>query len=265
MVRAGTVSWAKEDWAGTFYPPGMASDGHLAHYAKSFDTVEVDATYFRTPTAASCRQWREQTPEGFRFSLKMMKWVTQDKALADCGRHVERFLAAVAELGDKFAFGVLQFSKFGRKSPVPDVGTFIARLREFGRLLPDRTKFVVEVRNREWLGDELLAFLKEQGFVFALAEVDAMPKPAELWGTFGRKLVTSTAAYARIFGERKKMEAMATTYDRIQVDRTAETRSWIAIFREIESAGVPVWAYFSNYFAGHAPGSVELFRRLWSS
>lgn len=258
----GTVSWAKEDWAGTFYPPGLPSNGHLAHYAKSFDTVEVDATFYRTPSPAACRAWREQTPDGFRFAMKAMKRITHDKVLEGCEEDLRRYLAAAAELGDKFAFAVLQFGTFGKKSACPDVGAFLRRLEAFGKLLPDRGKVVVEVRNPTWVGDELLAFLKEQGFVFALTEVDRMPPPAELWERFGMKLVTGPAAYARIFGERRKIETMTRTFDRLLLDRTAETKVWIGIFREIESKGVPVWAYFSNYFAGYAPGSVELFRKL---
>jgi len=260
-VRVGTVSWAKEDWAGTFYPKGVPADGHLAHYAKTFDTVEVDATYYRTPTRALCLGWREQTPENFRFSVKVMKRVTHEKLLEGCEAEMERFLAACEGLGPKFAFAVLQFMKFGRKSRCPDVGAFTKRLGEFAKLCPDPGKFVVEVRNAEWIGGELLGFLREKGFAFALTEVDGMPKPADAWAKWGAKLVTGRAAYARIFGERKKMEAMARKFDRVIVDRAAETKSWVEIFRSIP---VPSWAYFSNYFAGHAPASAELFRRLWN-
>jgi uncharacterized protein YecE (DUF72 family) len=261
-IRAGTVSWAKDDWVGPFYPPGLASDGHLEHYARSFDTVEVDATYYRTPRREFCRAWREKTPANFRFSLKVMKRVTQDKVLADCGREMEYFLGAVGELGEKFGFAVLQFSAFGKKSRCPDLATFLQRLRDFAPLCPDPGKFVVEIRNPEWLNDELLAFLREHRFVFALNEVERMPRPAEAWERFGERLVTGGAAYARIFGERKKIEAMTEKYDRILLDRTEETRTWVGICRTLAAKGVPVWTYFSNYFAGYAPGSVELFRQL---
>lgn len=265
MVRVGTVSWAKDHWVGPFYPKGLAADAHLTHYAKSFDTVEVDATFYRTPLPATCRAWREKTPDGFRFALKVMKRVTRDKALLDCGEEMERFFAAVGELGDKFAFAVLQFGAFGRKSKCPDVGTFMERLGGFARLCPDPGKFVVEIRNPDWLHDELLAFLREHRFVFALTEVESMPSPAATWERFGERLVTGGAAYARIFGERKKIEAMTERFDRILLDRSAETRVWVGIFRTLTAQGVPVWAYFSNYFAGYGPGSVELFQKTWAA
>jgi uncharacterized protein YecE (DUF72 family) len=263
-IRVGTVSWAKDHWVGPFYPEDLPKDGHLAHYAKSFDTVEVDATFYRTPSPQTCRAWRERTPDGFRFSLKVMKRVTHDKVLLDCGREMETFLGAIGELGDKFAYAVLQFGYFGKKSRCADCGSFLARLREFAGLCPDPGRFVVEVRNPEWLHDELLACLREHGFVFALTQVDRMPDPTAVWDRFGEKLVTGPAAYARIFGERKKLEQLTERYDRVLLDRTAETRGWVRIFRALQARNVPVWAYFSNYFAGYAPGSVELFRRLWA-
>ena len=263
-IRVGTVSWAKDHWVGPFYPRDLPKDGHLAHYAKSFDTVEVDATFYRTPLPQTCRSWRERTPDGFRFSLKVMKRVTHDKVLLDCDEEMEKFFAAVAELGEKFAHAVLQFGYFGKKSRCPDCGSFVTRLRGFSRLCHDPGKFVIDIRNPEWLHDELLACLREHRFVLALTEVDRMPHPAKVWERFGERLVTGPVAYARIFGERKRMEAMAERYDRLLLDRSEETRSWVRLFRELQGKGVPVWAYFSNYFAGFAPASVELFRKLWA-
>jgi uncharacterized protein YecE (DUF72 family) len=260
-VRVGTVSWSKEDWAGTFYPKGIAADGHLAHYAKTFDTVEVDQTFYRTPTRALCLGWREQTPEHFRFSVKAMKRITHDKVLAGCEAEMGWFLGALEGLGPKFGFAVLQFGKFGKKSKCPDVGAFTKRLGEFAKLCPDPGRFVVEVRNPEWIGDELLGFLRERGFVFALTETEGMPPPAETWEKWGAKLVTGREAYARVVGERKKMEAMVKKFDMPVVDRTEETKTWVRI---VKSLAVPAWVYFANYFAGHSPASAELFRRLWN-
>ncbi len=262
-LRVGTISWAKEDWAGSFYPDDLPSDGHLAHYAKRFTTVEVDATFYRTPTPQMCRRWAEQTPDGFRFAMKMMKRVTHDKVLEGCEADLQRFLAAAAEMGPKFAFGVLQFGYFNRKSACPDVGAFLKRLDPFSRLCPPTATWVVEVRNPAWIGPELLDFLRERRLAFALAETDHMPRPPELWAKYGDRLLTGGAAYARIFGERKKIEEMTSKFDKIIVDRASATREWIALFRAVLGKGVPVWAYYSNYYAGHAPGSVELFERLW--
>lgn len=264
-LHLGTVSWDKEDWAGNFYPKDLPKTSRLRHYAERCDTVEVDSTFYRTPSPDLCARWASETPAHFRFSLKVMQKVTHFKVLAGCESEMARFFESVGAMGERFAFALLQFGKFGKKSQCPDAGTFIRRLEAFAPLCPDPSKVVVEVRNADWVGDELLSFLRERRFVFALTEVDGMRKPAEVWGQFGDRLVTSGVLYARIFGERKKMEAMTSTYDRLIVDRAAETRDWTGIFREAASKGAPSWAYVSNYFAGHAPASVDLFKAAWAA
>src|SRR5688572_30678420 len=101
MPRVGTVSWAKDDWEGPFYPKGLPRDQWLAHYAKHFDTVEVDATFYRMPSPDMCRTWRMRTPDGFRFAVKVPGRITHEKVLKDCEGEMARFQEAIRELGDK--------------------------------------------------------------------------------------------------------------------------------------------------------------------
>lgn len=263
MVRIGTVSWLKEDWEGPFYPPKLPRDQWLSHYAKSFDTVEVDSTFYRMPTPDICRTWRNRTPAGFRFAVKVPGRITHIRVLKDCGREMDRFHAATSELGDKLAFVVLQFKCFGPKSACPDLSSFLGRLAEFAPLCTEPARYAIEVRNPTWLKPGLFDFLRERRFVLALSEVDDMPNPRSLWDEHGSAILTGDAVYARIFGERKKMEARTRTFDRLRLNRASGTADWVRVFRAIESKGVPVWAYFSNYYAGFAPGSAALFRRLW--
>src|SRR5688572_11104407 len=263
MPRVGTVSWQKEDWAGTFYPPRLPREQWLSQYAKSFDTVEVDATFYRMPTVDLCRAWRMRTPDDFRFALKMPRRITHDKALKDCEQDLERFHAATKPLGDKLAFAVLQFRRFGPKSACPDLKSFLARLAECGRWCDPERRYAIEVRNPDWLGPELFEFLRERRFVLVLAEVEGMPNPRKLWDEYGDTLATGGAVYVRVFGDRKKMETRTQTFGRLLVDRTRETSDWVRVCREMESKNIPTWVYFSNYFAGFAPGSAELFRKFW--
>lgn len=67
----GTSSWTGDGWVGSFYPSGSKPADFLPHYAEYFNTVEIDSTFYRTPTASTVEQWRERTPKGFIFAAKI--------------------------------------------------------------------------------------------------------------------------------------------------------------------------------------------------
>ena len=83
-VRLGTSSWSCKDWIGTVYPRGSAPKDFLGVYAERYDTVEVDSTWYRSPTEYLVRKWVRDTPEGFLFSAKVPRTITHEKALVDC-------------------------------------------------------------------------------------------------------------------------------------------------------------------------------------
>src|SRR5437660_1012653 len=93
-VCIGTCGWSYKDWSGAFYPEGLKAGDYLAHYAKTFSVVEVDSTFYRSPSRKAVEGWREQTPDGFRFSLKVPQVITHEKVLEDCGAELEAFLDA---------------------------------------------------------------------------------------------------------------------------------------------------------------------------
>jgi|SRR6267143_455124 len=78
QLRIGASSWSAESWEGVFYPSGMHPGDYLAHYASHFDTVEIDATFYRTPTERMVDGWRDKTPPGFLFAAKGLRkgWMT---------------------------------------------------------------------------------------------------------------------------------------------------------------------------------------------
>jgi uncharacterized protein YecE (DUF72 family) len=79
-LRLGTSSWSSEDWVGTFYPPGTPPADFLPEYAKHFDTVEVDSTFYRSPSRSMVKNWRERTPPGFVFAAKVPQVITHEKS-----------------------------------------------------------------------------------------------------------------------------------------------------------------------------------------
>ncbi len=112
-LHLGTIGWSYSFWKGNFYPNKTASKDFLAYYASKFSTVEVDSTFYRIPNPQAVANWRQQTPEGFRFSLKFPGVITHVKMLKDCQRETDLFLERTTMLeGKAWFFAVAVSTKF---------------------------------------------------------------------------------------------------------------------------------------------------------
>jgi hypothetical protein len=80
-VRTGTMGWSYEDWRGPFYPANLPAARMLGEYAKVFDTVELDTTFYGVPRPSTVAGWAAQVPEGFVFSAKVPRAVTHERRL----------------------------------------------------------------------------------------------------------------------------------------------------------------------------------------
>jgi uncharacterized protein YecE (DUF72 family) len=127
-IRIGTCGWSYKDWSGAFYPSDLPASGYLSHYAERYPVVEVDSTFYRSPSRRMVEGWRDRTPDGFGFSLKVPQAITHEKMLTDCRDEVRMFLTAARVLGDKAA--VLPASvRVLQPQQVPHVGRLPGALR----------------------------------------------------------------------------------------------------------------------------------------
>src|SRR5206468_4184295 len=93
-IRIGTCGWSYPEWAGVFYPKGLPSGRFLSHLAETYSVVEVDSTFYRSPSRKMVEGWHDKTPDGFGFSLKVPQVITHEKALINCEEEVDLFLGA---------------------------------------------------------------------------------------------------------------------------------------------------------------------------
>src|SRR5437773_12080789 len=100
-VRLGTSSWSADSWVGPFYPAGTQPADFLAWYAKSFNTVEIDSTFYGMPSASTVESWKNKTPEGFVFAAKAPKVITHEKRLVGADEDLNAFLKVISGLGEK--------------------------------------------------------------------------------------------------------------------------------------------------------------------
>lgn len=258
-VRVGCSAWTYPDWVGPFYPPGLDSGESLEYYADRFHAVEVDSTFYRAPTARMTRSWHDRTPDGFRFVLKVPRTITHEKMLKGCEEEVDRFLAALGPLGPKLGCVLLQMGYFNRWA-FGTLDEFLEALDAFlGRWPTSRVPLAVEVRNPRWVGPELAAVLREHDACLTLTAQSWMPTPREVAERIDP--VTGPLVLVRLLGDRQAIERIATTWDRIVVDRSAELAGTAEVLRDLASR-VPAYAFATNHYAGHSPETARQLRAL---
>lgn len=256
----GTSSWSSKDWEGIFYPRGTAPGDYLAHYATRYRTVEVDATFYRVPSESMTRRWRSVLPDGFLLAAKVPREITHERVMEDCGDELKRFLVAMDHLEDRLGPLLFQFPYFNKASGMT-APAFLKRLGAFLPTLPEGYRFALEIRNKGWLKPDLTGLLRDHGVALTLIDHPWMPRIEDLMTQVDP--VTSSFAYLRWLGDRKGIEKVTKIWDKTIVDRERELHGWLPAIRTLLSRNISVFGFFNNHYAGHAPGSIELFERLW--
>jgi uncharacterized protein YecE (DUF72 family) len=259
-LRAGTCSWTAPSWSGIFYPRGTPAGEYLNVYSQRFNTVEIDATWYRSPSAPTVDSWNARTPEGFLFAAKVPQSITHEKILLDCDADVEEFLAVMERLGPKLGPLLFQFPYF-RRAEFAGAEAFLLRLAPFLERLPARFRYAVEIRNKQWIGKPLLELLAQHRVSLALIDHPWMPRPAAYARIPG--IVTTDFFYVRWLGDRHAIEAMTPTWDRLILDRTRETEEWAEVLRAMNRRADRIYAYYNNHYAGCGFLSAQRFLDLW--
>jgi uncharacterized protein YecE (DUF72 family) len=255
----GSCSFTAQGWEKSFYPPGLKKPAYLGFYAEQFNTVEVDATFYGVPSEETVRRWYEQTPEDFVFACKVPQSITHEACLVDCDDQFDEFVKVMAGLQHKLGPMLLQFPYYNRKASVGSA-EFLNRLRTFLPKLPRDLRFAVEVRNKEWVGSELLDLLRKYKVAFTLIDHPWMSRPSELMRH--GDIVTSDFVYVRLLGDRYAIEELTKTWDKTVVDRSSELLEWSAVVDRLLTRELKVYTYVNNHFAGHSPETLRQFLEM---
>ena len=236
-IRVGIGGWVFPPWRGTFYPAGLRQAGELAYASRHVTAIEINGTFYRTQTPASFRKWRDETPEGFVFSMKGPRFLTHRSELASAAPYMERFFTSgLAELGDKLGPILWQFAPF---QPF-DEADFAAFLRLLPHEIAGRElRHVVEVRHASFRTPTFFELLREHRVAVTLVDDEKHPAFTELTGDF---------AYLRL---RRCAEAEPTGYPPGQLAEWAERlRAW-------SGEGRDCFLYFINGAKVRAPVAAQ--------
>lgn len=258
-LHLGTSSFTAKGWEGSFYPAGMKPADYLNFYSGQFDTVEVDSTYYRTPSPAMVKRWYAQTPPGFLFALKIVQTITHEKVMQDCGEELREFLDAASLLREKLGPLLFQFPYFNKQA-FASGAAFFERLEPFLKKLPEGFRFAVEIRNKNWLVPRLAGILQERKIALALIDHPWMPRPADLFQRIDP--FTADFTYIRFLGDRKAIEEKTETWDKAIVPRDKELAEWVPVVRKAHERRIKIFAYANNHYAGHAPATLREFAKM---
>jgi uncharacterized protein YecE (DUF72 family) len=228
-IRIGTSGFHYDHWVGTYYPEGTKPAEMLELYRQTFDTVELNNTFYRLPKQSAVEGWEASVPKGFRFAVKGSRFITHMKKLKDPVPSVGRFFEALEPLrGSKMGPVVFQLPPRWKKNA--------ERLEAFLAALPEGPDYAFELRDPSWIDDDVLALLTRHEAAFCIYQIAGNESPIH---------VTTDFAYVRLHGPTER--AYEGSYGDAALDAWAERiDGWRGELRS-------VWVYFDNDQGAHAP------------
>ena len=236
QVRIGCSGWVYRHWKGIFYPEGLPQKRWFEYYSSEFDTVEINASFYRLPLATTFEGWRDKAPSGFRYAVKVNRFITHMKKLLDCEEAADRFIALARPLGDKLGPLLYQLP--------PSLHKNLDRLDAFLGRLPNDIEQVVEFRHKSWYAEDVLALLDRHGVGFVAHDLKGLVSPR--WAS-GR------TAYVRFHG------ASGRYHGRYSNESLLGWTDWLL---EQSREGRSCWCYFNNDIHGHAIDDARTLRSM---
>ena len=247
-IQLGTQGWNYDAWVGPFYPDGTRPADYLTVYARAFETVEVDSTFYAIPPEKTVRGWAGRVPDRFTFALKLPREITHERRLAGCRDLVAQFADRVRLLGAKLGPVLIQLGPdFG-----PDQRTALER---FLPELPADLRFAIEFRRPGWLGPDLLESLRAHHVALALTDGPHVERDRMIALAAHP---TADFGYVRWMGPDRRIE----DYSRVVVDRQQELGMWSVGLAALAARVTAVHGYFNNHFQGHSPASARAMQAL---
>ena len=220
-IRIGTSGWHYKQWLGVFYPERTSGAEMFEFYARYFDTVEINNSFYRLPAAKTFDSWRESSPRRFLFAVKASRFTTHMKKLKDPQTSSEKFFLVAERLQEKLGPILFQLP--------PRWKVNVERLAEFLEALPREHRYVFEFRDESWFVPEVFELLRQHGAAHCIHDFADMKVPHELTAHF---------TYIRFHGptSAKYFGWYSTRELQVWAERIASWR------RQLKN----VYAYFNN-------------------
>ncbi len=236
VARVGCSGWSYRDWRGVVYPPELPQRRWFEHYQSLFDTVELNATFYRLPAPETVERWAQAAAPGFLYAVKVGAFGSHRMKLRDAGSWLPNHLDRVDRLGDHLGPNLVQLPPRWRRN--------LERLDEFLTVAPRSLRWAVELRDRTWLHDDVFEILRRHQA--ALCIHDLLPDhPVEL---------TTDWTYVRFHGPDAANRPYHGSYGEQRLS------AWADRLNALLDDGSDVYAYFNNDWFGHAVADAAALR-----
>ena len=179
----GTSGWVYPHWRGVFYPPKLPQSKWLDFYTGHFPTVELNNSFYRLPSEQAFAKWRDTSPDGFVYAVKVSRFITHIKRLKNVEEPIETFLSRARHLNEKLGPLLYQLP--------PNMHRNDERLDAFLSLLRGGLRHVVEFRHESWLDEGVFNILRRHNVGFCVFDMPGLPCPL---------MATADFAYIRFHG-----------------------------------------------------------------
>jgi uncharacterized protein YecE (DUF72 family) len=235
-VRIGCSGWEYKHWRGNFYPLDVPRTRWFEHYAATFNTVEINNSFYRLPAASTFAALAARAPVRFLFAVKASRFLTHMKKLTEPEEPLHRLFQRMVPLGPHLGPVLYQLP--------PNLKLNLERLEHFLQVLPRDARHVVEFRDPSWYGERVLALLERHRVALCLHDMPGSATGRERVGPF---------VYVRFHG------ASGVYSGGYPDDRLEGWADWL---NGQHIAGSDVFAYFNNDAGGHAPRDALTLRRF---
>jgi uncharacterized protein YecE (DUF72 family) len=230
--RIGTSGWQYDDWRGVFYPSELPRKEWFRYYARHFDTVEVNNTFYQLPSERTFDSWREQAPSEFCFALKFSRYATQMKKLKEPGATIGSFMERASRLRESLGPLLVQLPPRWKRD--------VPRLAAFLDAAPSDVRWAIEFRDASWLHDDVFGVLRNHGAGLVIHDlIENHPRE-----------ITADFVYLRFHGVDYSHQ-----YSPLALSGEA---AWI---RDCLERELDVYTYFNNDYRGYAVSNALVLRR----
>ncbi len=255
-IAVGTSGYHFRDWVGPFYPPGTPANRFLSYYARHFDVVEINATYYGIPRPQVFAGMTEQVPGGFGFIVKVHQDVTHKRENPE--ESLKQLYDAVQPLQERgMLHGFLaQFPYSFKKNPPSR--DYLVRLADFWAKWKEPV--FVEFRHTSWFKPVVYESLQNHGLGFVNVDLPRLPR---LPGATAE--VTNGIGYVRFHGRNAQTwwgERGDLRYDYDY--STAELKEWVPRIREMAAKAHRVVIFMNNCHMGQAPRNAKMLQDLFA-
>ncbi|MGQ9763084.1 MAG: DUF72 domain-containing protein [Thermogutta sp.] len=241
-VWVGTSGWTYDDWHGVFYPPEVKGTARLDFYVTQFHAVEVNATFYRYPTANMIAAWNRRLPKRFHLAAKAPRRITHLKQLSESAADWEEFAQRMTPLESLRV--ILWQLPPSLHLDLPRLANFLEVLKRSPIL---NVRHAFEFRHKSWWHPDVAGLLREYQATFVAVSHPTLPSEI---------ISTTEFLYIRFHGLGRQLYRYDYSPD--------ELSDWVNRISEVCRAQRihHVYAFFNNDFQGNAIKNAKVFQGL---